>query len=392
MSGTSADGIDAALVDVEDASGRPRAKTIAYTTVPYSPDIRNEILLASTPSTGTVDRICRLNVLLGEAFARAAHAVVDQAGLTFNDVDLIASHGQTIHHAVTPNQETSSTLQIGAPAVIAERSGRTVVADFRPRDVAAGGQGAPLASYVDYLLFADANAARAVQNIGGIGNVTYIPSGATPAGVVAFDTGPGNMIVDALTRALFDLPFDRDGDIAATGRVDEGWIESLLDDPFYRTPPPKSTGREKFGAEFVDAFLHQGRSRGLRDPDLVATATALTTCSIAGSYSRFFAAVDEVVLSGGGAENHTVVHWLTETLIRRFPSVAIRRSDDFGVPSDAKEAIVFAILGYETIHARAGTLPSCTGARHPVVLGSIVPGDNYLDLIRHVTRPGRRNP
>jgi anhydro-N-acetylmuramic acid kinase len=384
MSGTSADGIDAALVDIECREGRPVVQPCAWLTVRYPAELRARIFAASDPRTGRVDEICRLDTLLGEWFARAAQAVADRAGVSLKDVDLIASHGQTIYHAAGPGESPPSTLQIGEPAVIAERTARTVVADFRPRDVAAGGQGAPLASYVDFLLFADSGSARAIQNIGGIANVTYLPAGAAPDEVVAFDTGPGNMVLDALAESIYARPFDQDGLIAATGRIDEGLLNQLLGDPFFSMPPPKSTGRERYGAPFVEELRRRAAARGLRNEDVLASATALTARSIVDAYRRFLPRVDEVIVSGGGAENPTLVRWLHDALAGSFPSATLCRSDDLGLPADAKEAIVFAVLGYETIYGRVGTLPSCTGASHAVLLGSIVPGPNYPELARHV--------
>src|SRR5579884_4316645 len=310
ISGTSADGIDAALVDVARADGRVRAATLASAFLPYPEEVRREVLDACRPETSGVDRICRLNALLGEHFAEAALRVIAAAGLAPADVDLIASHGQTIYHATQPGQEPPSTLQIAEPAVIAERTGRTVVANFRPRDLAAGGQGAPLISYVDYLLFADARRSRALQNVGGIANVTVIPAGARPDDVVAFDTGPGNMVIDALMGLLFDQPFDRDGRVAASGQIDQGLLQELLAEPFFARVPPKTTGREQFGVAYAERLLGIGRERGLSAADLVATATALTVRSIADAYRRFLPPVDEVVVSGGGAANPTLVGWL----------------------------------------------------------------------------------
>jgi anhydro-N-acetylmuramic acid kinase len=387
ISGTSADGIDAAVVDIVRQAGEVCIHPLAWLTLPIPDDLRARIFGTSDPQIGRVDDVCRLDALLGEWFARAARAVAEKAAMTLDEVDLIASHGQTIYHAVGRDEEPPSTLQIGEPAVIAERTGRTVVADFRPRDVAAGGQGAPLAPYVDYLLFADARVARAVQNIGGIANVTYIPTGANRDDVIAFDTGPGNMVLDALARALYGRPFDRDGEIATKGRIDEELLGVLLADPFYAAPPPKSTGREHYGAPFVEELRRRAVARGLRDEDLLATATALTVRSIANGYRRFLARVDEVIVSGGGADNQTLTRWLADAVRTAHPHAIVRRSDDLGVPSKAKEAIIFAVLGYETIHGRTGTLPGSTGASRAVVLGTIVPGSNYLKLVRQVAAP-----
>lgn len=384
MSGTSADGVDAALVEVESRGAGVKVETAATAFVPYPVDVRAEVLAASRAETGRVDRICRLNALLGEWFARAVFAVVQQAGRPIEAVDLVASHGQTIHHLTQPGQEPPSTLQIAEPAVIAERTGRTVVADFRSRDVAAGGQGAPLMSYVDYLLFADPARSRALQNLGGIANATFLPPGASAEAIRAFDSGPGNMVIDALCAALFGQPFDRNGAIAARGRVNSALLADLLDDPYFARPIPKTTGREQFGEQYAARLMTRGAQLGVAAEDLVATATRLTARTIAEGYARFFPPVAEVILSGGGAANPTLVAAIADELQRIDRAPLFRRPEEFGVPADAKEAIGFAVLGFQTIHGRPGTLPSATGARHPVVLGTIVPGDNYRGLLKQI--------
>ncbi len=384
ISGTSADGVDAVLVDVERREGRIFLETLGTESLPYPDDLRQEVLDACRPESGRVDRICRLNALLGEWFATAALRVVEASGLRPDDVDLIASHGQTVYHATQPGQEPPSTLQFAEPAIIAERTGRTVVANFRPRDIAAGGQGAPLISYVDYLLFSDPQHARALQNIGGIANITYLQPGGRPEDVFAFDTGPGNMIVDALVADLFGERFDRDGRIAASGGIDAALLSELLADPYFAQPPPKTTGREQFGVQFARRLRELGEARGLSPADLVATATALTARSIADAFTRYLPRIDELIVSGGGAANPTMVAWLADSLRERGFGPMIRRPEAFGVSSDMKEAIGFAVLGYETLHGRVGTLPRCTGARHAVVLGQIVPGDNYFRLLRRI--------
>jgi anhydro-N-acetylmuramic acid kinase len=381
MSGTSADGVDAALVEVTWADGRLRANPLATTNTPFAADLRSEILAVCDPATGTVDRICRLNARLGDIFARAAALVSEVAGISLADVDLIGSHGQTIYHAVGPGANPPSTLQIGEPSVIAERTGCTVVANFRSRDVAAGGQGAPLVSYVDYLLFSDPDRTRALQNIGGIANVTLLPAGGAASDIVAFDTGPGNMVIDALTEQYFDQPFDRDGLIAAAGQVHEGVLLELLRDSFFSDPPPKTTGRELFGRQFASRLGVLGQEFGLAPADLVATATALTARSIADAYLHFLPPIDDVFVSGGGAANPVLMSWLASSFRGLGIEASVRRSDDIGMSSDAKEAIAFAVLAYETVHGRTATLPRSTGADHPSVLGVIAPGRNFRSLM-----------
>ncbi len=384
MSGTSADGVDAALVEVEQAGpgGGLAVEMRAFVGRPHPPALREAILAACDPTTGRVDRICWLNAALGEAFAAAALAAIAAAGLQPADVDLIASHGQTIYHATQPGDDPPATLQIAAPAVIAERTGVTTVADFRPRDVAAGGQGAPLVSYVDYLLFADPARTRIVLNVGGIANFTVLRAGAGPEATIAFDTGPGNMVIDALAESLLGEPCDRDGRHAAAGRVDEGLLTELLAHPYFRRSPPKTTGREQFGRQYATALRAAGERRGLGADDLLATATALTVRTVGDAIRAHVGSVDDVVVGGGGARNPTLLGWLA----REVSPARLLRHEDFGIDGDAKEAIAFAVLGYETIHGRPGTLASCTGARHPVVLGSITPGDNYLALLRRIAQ------
>lgn|GEM_PF-18699 len=387
MSGTSADGVDAALITVERVAERIHIETRAVTSLTYSDDVRAKILAACDSRTSSVDRICHLNALLGEWFARAALQVIGEAGLTPWQVDLIASHGQTIWHDTQPGANPPATLQIVEPAVIAERTGISVVANFRTRDVAAGGQGAPLISYVDYLLFHDPARARALQNIGGIANVTILPAGGTPDEVFAFDTGPGNMVVDALMRQLFDRRYDADGLVAASGRVDEALLDDLLGDEYFTRRPPKTTGREQYGEFYAARLAEAARARGLTPADAVATATLLTARSIALAYQQFLPSVDDLIVSGGGSANPVLLAWLIQELGRAGRDVTLRRPEDFGISADAKEAIGFAVLGYETLHGRVGTLPRCTGAGHPVVLGSITPGDNYRSLLDRVTAP-----
>jgi anhydro-N-acetylmuramic acid kinase len=270
---------------------------------------------------------------------------------------------------------------LGEPAVIAERTGCTVIADFRPRDMAAGGQGAPLVPFVDFLLFSEPGVTRAVQNLGGIGNVTYLRAGGTAAEVLAFDTGPGNMTLDAAVRRVTDgqQAADLEGRLARMGRVIPELLAELLADPYLAQPPPKSTGRERYGEPFVAALW----DRGVRGADLIATLTAFTAASIADAYRRWLPGpVDEVILGGGGARNPVLVERLTAALA----PAQVRRHADLGIPDDAKEAIAFALLGYETLHGRPANLPSATGASHSVLLGTIVPG--RPPSVTHLTHRG----
>ncbi len=376
MSGTSFDGIAAALVAIRGAGLATRVALRAFETIPYIAGVRKIIAEVMQPPSATVDKVCRANVFLGELFAQAAIALARKARVPMSRIDLIGSHGQTIQHlpepAVMCRRRITATLQIGEPCVIAERTGVTTVADFRPRDMACGGQGAPLVPYVDYLLFRHRRRGRLLLNIGGIANVTYLPPSCQPGQVVAFDTGPGNMLLDALV-SLFTKgrrTYDRDGAMAGRGAVSEPLLHRLMHHPYLRQRPPKSTGREMFGVPFAERLA---RESALSPKDLLATATAFTAASIFDACKRFVlqrGRVDEVVASGGGCHNLTLMRRLAEA----FAPVPVRTTDDFGIPVDAKEALAFAILAHETMAGRPGNLPSATGARKAVVLGKIVPG------------------
>lgn len=370
MSGTSADGTDAVCVRIEGAPPELHWQLLSHVSLPHPEPLRDAIFSAFRPETSRVDTLCPLHFELGEAFAQAALAACRAAGLRPDEVDAIGSHGQTVWHIPPGQAETPSTLQLGSPAVIAQRTGITVVSDFRARDMAAGGQGAPLVPYVDYLLLADATRSRAVQNIGGIGNVTYLPAGRNPDAVIAFDTGPGNMLMDyAASRATGGrLAYDQDGRLARSGRIDSELLDAWMADPYFSLPPPKSTGRERFGVQRAARYYDAAEARGLSAPDILATLTAFTAASIADSYRRYLPGLpDEALISGGGARNPA----LLEQLALRLAPCAVRLTDDVGLPTQAKESVAFALLAYETLHHRPGNLPAATGASSPVVLGSI---------------------
>lgn len=374
MSGTSADAIDAAVVRLDGAPPRLGWRLLAHVNIPHSQQLRAEIFACFRPETSSVEQICRLNFSLGEAFAKAALQAIASAGLTPAAVDLIGSHGQTLWHIPPGSGVTPSTLQIGEAAVIAERTGVPVVNNFRTRDMAAGGQGAPLVPFVDWLLFAHPSLTRALQNIGGIGNVTYLrPSPKTGQGdedVLAFDTGPGNMLIDdAAHRATNgQLNYDKDGVIAAQGRIDKTLLKGLLTDPYFSIRPPKTTGREHFGVQLGAQIWVEATAQGLSAPDILATLTAFTAESISRAYRDFLPVFpDEVILSGGGAYNPTLRAMLAE----RLKPARLLTADEIGIPASAKEALAFAVLAYETWHKRPGNLPSVTGAKHPVILGTV---------------------
>lgn len=383
MSGTSADGVDAALVEIAGAPPTLSLELLSFSFLPFDAEARSRIFSLFEPATGSVDRICRMNFAIGEWFAVAAQRAVAEAGLTLRDVALIGSHGQTIYHATGNDSPVRSTLQIGEEAVIAARTGITTVGDFRVADVAAGGQGAPLVSYVDWLLLSHPDRTRAVQNIGGIANVTYLPRGGASDDVLAFDTGPGNMLIDyAAGQATAGAQScDIDGKLAASAKVDGAFLTRLMEHPYFALSPPKTTGREQFGRMFGAKVWMRAKAEGMCDADIVATLTALTPASIADAYRRFLPQMpDEVILGGGGANNPSLVAMLREQLA----PARVTTHETVGLPNDAKEAVAFAVLAYETIHDRPGNLPACTGAGTAVVLGKVTPGANYRQLIREL--------
>lgn len=376
MSGTSGDGVDAALVRIDppvEGSVRPQVKALAYETFPYDAELQAELFPLFDVTTAKVDRICAMNVRLGEAFAEAARRVAERAGLSLEQVDFIGSHGQTIHHLPPRSQDAfGSTLQIGEPAVIAERTGVHVVSNFRARDMAVGGQGAPLIPFADWLLLGRPGQRLAVQNIGGIGNVTVLPPSDRLDEVFAFDTGPGNMVIDGLVRRFTggEEQMDRDGLIALSAEPDSDWVEELMTHPYFDLAPPKSTGREEFGERFAQAMWEEGQRRGLSPAGIVATATLLTARSIAEQYRRFVLSegpLDAVVLGGGGAHNPALVGFLAG-LLHPLP---ICTHEELGWSTDAKEAIGFALLAWATWIGMPGNVPGATGAKAPRVLGSI---------------------
>jgi anhydro-N-acetylmuramic acid kinase len=355
MSGTSLDGIDVAVVEIR---GR-KWKVLSHKTTPYPRTVRGAILAVSNAQTHTGD-IARLHFLLGELYA---DAVPIEAG-----VELIGCHGQTIFHEGAPvrfhGRRVASTLQIGEAAIIAERTGVPVVSDFRPRDIAAGGRGAPLVPFVDYFLYRHPQRHRVALNIGGIANVTIIPAGARPEKVIAFDTGPGNMVIDALVSEYTNgrKKYDTGGKIARSSKANRELINELTKDSYYSQPPPKTSGREQYGREFIERL----KASGLGLPELIATATLLTATTISIAVRAYAPNVDELIVSGGGAHNDAIM-----TSLRELFPVHVTTSADFGIDPDAKEAIAFAILAYETWRRRPSNLPSATGARHPAILGKV---------------------
>lgn len=380
MSGTSLDAIDVAIVDIEPAgSGVLDISVIVADEEPWPSELRSRLAewLADPTAAVPLRELAAIDMEAGAALADALFAVAGRAGVDPAEVDLVASHGQTVHHLVDEAGTAVATLQIGQPSVIAERVGCPVVADFRPRDIAAGGQGAPLVARFDALAFGDPERDVAVLNLGGIANITVIAAG-RPQEAVAWDTGPANAVLDALARRE-GRAADASGDLAAAGTPDEAVLEELLADPWFAMPPPKSTGRERFG----DAYAAALAGRGLSRPDLFATATALGARATARGL-RTHAPTWPAVLwvSGGGVANPSLMRALSEALATEAPdggsAPEIRSVRAAGIPSGSKEAIAFAFLGHETLHGRPGSLVGATGARHPSVLGAIWPGRRGL--------------
>jgi len=376
MSGTSADGVDAALVEFSE----DQLRLVAYAVMPYPDSIRARLFSLFCEDTESVDELSELNMLLGEEFARAALEVCRRAGFSPRDIHFIGSHGQTVRHLPPkrPGRPQGSTLQIGSPAVIAERTGISTVSDFRVRDMAVGGEGAPLIPYVDSFLFGQQGRHIAVQNVGGIANVTYLPADQDEP-LIAFDTGPGNMVIDGVVNQLTGgrEHFDCDGRRARAGRVDKDLLNHLMAHPFLERTPPKSTGREEFGAPFVSELLRLCRKNypGLSLDGIVATVTRWTAASIAQALDRYLPRpVDEVIVGGGGSFNPALLEFLQAELPE---GITLSRHSDHGIPDDAKEAVGFALLGRETLLGRPANVTSATGASRPVILGSITPGHEW---------------
>jgi anhydro-N-acetylmuramic acid kinase len=392
ISGTSMDGIDVAIVEIPSAAaagGQPLTLK-EFATVPYPPRLRSSLLAALAPdgtpksAYAAARDLCALNFALGEAFASAAYAV---GGSPPRGVDVIGSHGQTIYHL--PDDDgapgfTASTLQLGEPAVIAARTGVTCVADFRVSDMAAGGHGAPLVPYLDFVALRDGAETRVALNIGGIANLTLLPAGCTLDAVTAFDIGPGNMLIDLAVahHTQGRQTYDRDGLIASGASPDPSLLAWLGEHPFFSRPAPKTTGREMFGPEYFSSVLARAAASGCSAQTMIASLTASAAHSIARATP---AGTHRIVVSGGGANNAALLTFLRDALAARFPTPPlVSRSDDFGLPADAKEAMAFALFAVECLRGRSANVPAATGARRPAVLGKIVPGENYASLLKAV--------
>ena len=372
MSGTSLDGVDAVVARLEGQGRALRIEQLGFVSVPYTAPLRAALLRHSEKATSSVYGISQLNIRLAHVYAEAVRLAVTKAGLAVADLDLIGSHGQTVHHVplLTPcvGQHVASTLQIGDPSVLANLLGVPVVGDFRVADMALGGQGAPLVPYFDYVYFSDAHESRGLVNLGGIANITVLPRNTGPSAVYAFDTGPANMVLDALAQQFYGQRYDAGGRHALRGQVQQTLLDQLLTDPYYDQPPPKSTGRERYGQDFIAQLLAQ--QSDATPADLMATAGMLTVSALHLAYLRFIEPhdrLDTLIVSGGGKHNP----FLMQHLARLFAPIPVHTADAYGLDGDAKEALCFAVLAHETLNGVPTNLPSVTGASRPTLLGKI---------------------
>lgn len=378
VSGTAGNGVSACVVEISGSGRNTNLEVVAYDCYEYDPSIRGLFFEMASKRSGTVDKICQGNFILGEVFAEAAKQIARKAELTLSEISFIASHGQVIYNVGSKEDEplrTPSNLAIAEPTVIAERTGVTTVADFHVRDIACGGVGAPMVSYADYVLFSSDKKNRTVQNLGGIANLTALPAACESSQVFAFDTGPGIMVIDGVVERLTEgsgsLKCDLDGRLAASGEIHQGLLGELLKTAYIHRKPPKCSGREMFGERFISYVLERGKELGLSLEDLAATVTSLTARSIAYNYETFVFPVmrpDEIIMCGGGSLNPTLMKLLGEAL----PPCQWSSTDDYGVPEDSKEPVAFTVIANETLQGKAGNLPSVTGARRAAPQGKIV--------------------
>lgn len=381
MSGTSSDGVTVALVETAGYGLERRVKLVSYRTFDYPPDLRRRIFELYPPNRFDAGTLLRMALDMAAAFADAVTALLKEAGVDAARVHLLSVHGPTLYYEPPgpDNQGRGGFLELMEPALLAELTGIPVLSDLRSADLAAGGHGAPLSVFVDFVLFRHPSRGRIIQNIGGIANPTVIAAGATWDDLLCFDTGPGNMVIDAVVAILTDgaETFDRDGVRAARGRVSRRLLDELMAHPYLRKAPPKTTGREVFGVPFAKEVIERGRQLGLSDDDLVATVTAFTAESIAFNYEQFVfprVRVDEVILTGGGANNPTLRRMLQE----RLPHVEVKTLDELGMPSEAREAVIWAVLGDESVLGYPANVPVTSGARHPAILGKFTPGPRFV--------------
>lgn len=376
MSGTSLDGVDAALVKIEEEEQGINISLVEFISKPYPVDVKENLARLCVPETARIEELSVMNMYLGELFAAISLEILQKANLKKEDILLVSSHGQTVFHQPDPvnvaGKTIMSTLQIGDIGVIAERTGITTIGDFRTRDIAAGGQGAPLVPYADYLLFREKRHGRVLVNIGGIANLTVIPKNGQAADVFAYDTGPGNMIIDAFTMFATDgkQAYDKNGALAATGKINEQWLVKLLDHGYFKLGKPKSTGREMFGFDYAHKLWQDAELLSITPSDRLATITELTAKTIVNEIKKYRVdhTITEVLVSGGGRYNQTLMKRIAANLPQE---VTVSGTEKYGVDPDAKEALIFALLGYQCFHKRTNTLPSATGANKAVIMGKI---------------------
>ncbi|MBT8401877.1 MAG: anhydro-N-acetylmuramic acid kinase [Rhodothermia bacterium] len=374
ISGTSADGVDCAITRVTGTGSQIGIEVLSFVSIPYPDELRAAVLRNSDESTSSVKELSQINFRIAVEFAATVRKGCAKAGVDVSDLDLVGSHGQTVHHVpeseVVAGVPIRSTLQIGDPSVLANLLGVTVIGDFRVADMALGGQGAPLVPYGDYALFSDKQINRVLLNLGGIANITVLAAGGSPGDVTAFDTGPANMVIDALMDRLFGKPFDDGGQRAHGGTVCVPLLDELLDDSYYRRRPPKSTGRERFGAPYVDTLVERGRSHGCTNDDLIATASELTVRTVADAIAEHTGYGEggfQLIVGGGGAHNAYLMRRLAES----FPGAEVSTTGDHGIDPDAREAVCFAVMAHETLNEQPTALAAVTGAAQSAILGKI---------------------
>lgn len=374
MSGTSVDGVDACLAKLAWKNGSFEYEIVATHSVEMPPELRERLLRCMGEKTIHLEELCRLNVAVGELFAETAAGLMKVNKILASEIDCIGSHGQTLYHwPPTEAGQLGGTLQIGEPSLIAEKTGVLTIADFRPRDMAAGGQGAPLVCFADQLLFQNDETGRCIQNIGGIANVTVVPARTVDAPIIAFDTGPGNMLMDAAMHHFFGKSYDADGAVASSGQVDETLLSRLMAQDYFKQAPPKTTGRELFGVPFFEKLLTEFPN--LSAESWLATLNYFTAASIVDAYERFVFPVyqiSEMVVGGGGSFNPVLLENLRTLFAGKKREIVVKTHADFGIPDQYKEALAFGILAWASLLGRTNNLPSCTGATHPVVMGKHV--------------------
>jgi len=384
MSGTSLDGIDAALVNISQAENGLNIELVDFLNIDYKKEFRQKILKTTALDKSNIKDVAHLNIDLAEKFSEAVFSLLKKSNLTPADVDLVASHGQTIYHNVE-DKEGISTLQVGSASFIAERTGITTVYNFRMRDLAAGGEGAPLVPYTDYLIYNSENKNRILQNIGGIANYSYLPANGELNDVVGSDNGPGNMIIDNAVETLTNgkMDFDKDGKMAGKGEVSQKLLTEMMNHSFIKKTPPKSTGRADFGKRYTEKIVKKGKKMNLSKNDIITTITSFTALAIIDSYQKYLPTdIDEIIIGGGGSYNPYLLNKIKEYKNEKLrKDIKVLKQEDLGYSSEAKEAVAFAVLGYQTMKGKSNNVPGATGAQSEVILGEIVPGDDFYQFL-----------